>query len=179
MTLWVPPHIQDQLVDDRRAGNADADRLVEHDILTAKRFTRELQRIDPYLELVWVGKPPGWDDAVEPPPGIAFERWHVRRKNPDAPDTYLPHVGARGEYREPDSGVFTMLAEGDMWSAGWNERQRKREARQQAEKARSKERERMEIRAEMRERFKAKESPGVSMANQGSGWSFRAGGRRG
>lgn len=178
MALWVPPGVQRQLVDERREDDADVDRLVAHDIATAKRFTVELRRIDPHLELVYVGKPPGWDDRVEPPPGIVFHRFHVRRNNPDAPDTYIPHVGPGGEYREPDSGIFTMLAEHDMWSRGWDERKRRREARRQAEKARAKEREREEIRLEMRERLHAKENPGVSMADAG-GWTYRAGARKG
>jgi hypothetical protein len=178
MALWVPPSVQQGLVDDRREGDAEVDRLVQHDIQTAKEFTRQLREIDPFLELVYVGKPPRWDDAVDPPPDIVFNRWHVRRNNPDAPDTYRAHTGPRGEFREPDSGIFETLAEGDMWARGWDERKRKREAREAADKARKKERERMEIREEMRDRLQAKEAPSVSMANQGRGWAYRAGARK-
>lgn len=178
MSLWVPPHVQTKLVDERREGDADVDQLVQHDIRTAKEFTRQLRAIDPFLELVYVGKPPHWDDRVDPPPGIVWHRWHIRRNNPDAPDSYIAHTGPRGEFREPDSGMFTMLAEGDMWSSGWDERKRKRLAREEAEKARRKERERIEIREEMRERLHAKENPGVSMTGQGRGWSYRAGARK-
>lgn len=178
MSLWVPPHVQTKLVDERREGDADVDQLVQHDIRTAKEFTRQLRAIDPFLELVYVGKPPHWDDRVDPPPGIVWHRWCIRRQNPDAPDSYIAWTMPDGSFREPDSGIFEMLAEGDMWSSGWNERQRKRAAREQAEKARKKDREREEIREEMRERFKAKEAPAVSMANQGRGWSYRAAARK-
>lgn len=179
MSLWLPPDVQARMNTERADDNAEADLLVQHDIQTAKRFTRELQAIDPYLELVWVGRPPGWPDHVDPPAGIVFERWHVRRRNPDAPDTYIAWAGVDGSYREPDSGIFTMLAEGDMWSSGWNERKRRREAREQAEKARKREREREELREEIRDRWKAKTNLGVSFANQGRGWSYRAGARKG
>lgn len=178
MGLWLPPSVQDRLVDERQAADSEADRLVQHDIETAKRFTRDMQRIDPYLELVWIGKPPHWDDRVDPPPGIAFSRWHLRRNNPDAPDTYIPWTTPDGGYREPDSGIFDYLAANDMWNDGYNRRARVREARRAAEKARSQDRDRAERMQEFHERFKAKESPSVSMTSAGK-WTYRAAARKG
>lgn len=178
MGLWVPPSVQTRLVDERRQDDAEVDRLVQHDIETAKRFDRELKRIDPYLELAYIGRPPSWADGVDPPPGIVWHRWHVIRHNPDAPDSYTPHVGAGGEYREPDSGLFEELAASDMWSSQNQARARRREAQAQAERARSKEREREAIKDEIAERLRSRENPSVSFADAGK-WSYRAGARKG
>lgn len=138
---------------------------------TVKRVNHELRKIDPYCEVFKA--PPNAKY-----PGVKPGHWHVLRRPPVGQPTFIVHEGPNGEFLDLDSSLFKRLRLGDMWSA---ERQRDREkAIRAAEKAqeREEERERQERVEEIMDRAKAAWNPGVSFANQGKGWGYRAGARK-
>lgn len=168
--LWLPGGEVDQ----RHRADAERDRLTDHEVArqleTVRRFNRELRRLDEYLELVWVTRPR--DPAVRPLPGMIWERWHVRRRNPDAPDTYLALTAPDGSYVEPSSRVFSMLAEHDLWRGDVQRRDRERRAREAADRERARDAAREERLEEFQLRYKAAVSPGV-LFSPDVGWRAR------
>ena len=147
-------------------------------IEAAKEITRGLKEIDPYLEVAFIRKPHNWDDEVGAPLGIQWFRWHVVRRNPETAPTFMPITGPQGEYVPPGSKVFDMVREADMWSGQHDERRKKRLAFEAKQRERERERQRDETAQEFAERVHAL-NPGVSFANQGKGWNYRAGGVHG
>lgn len=179
-SLWVPRQVKEKLVAERQELDADTDLLVDHEVHrrmeAAERFDVELRRIDPYLRLRYIRKPPGWPDDVESPePGIVLDRWHVIRYNPDAPPTFMAITTPDGGYRDPDSGVLEDLSRADAWSTRSLDRAAKRRARVAAEKQRDNDRHREALKDELVERVRAANHAQVSLA---SGWTNRAGARR-
>jgi hypothetical protein len=136
-------------------------------------FTRELKRIDPLLEMVWISDP---KDGTEAPFGIVWNRWHVIRHNPATIPSFIPIVDNDGGYVEPTSRVFDMLQAGDLWNGEAYARARKRQAKAAADRARDQQDFQAEIRDELEGRLKAMENPGVSMSGR---WTARAGARSG
>jgi hypothetical protein len=92
--IWLP--------DDLRR-----EQQVEGQLELARHWNGFLKAIDPELSLVLA------KDRAEYP--LVPGRWHVRRKNRGAPDSYMPITGPNGEYREPDSGVLDELGRRDSW----------------------------------------------------------------
>ncbi|MGH2761383.1 MAG: hypothetical protein ACRDLD_02185 [Thermoleophilaceae bacterium] len=156
MSLYVPPQVAAELVEERQRHAADLRRHVEvRDAL--ERFNAELRRIDPYLQLVKARL----DTEL---PGLRPGYYHIIRHNPGAPSSIKVHEGRDGEFREPDSGLFRELAESDMWSdrARAQREKLKRtalDAERQAQAA-----EQAERISELHDRAKAAWSPGVRVS---------------
>jgi hypothetical protein len=90
----------------------DKEEFIERQGYLAKTLRGLLRDLDPNLDLVWVKeKAPAIDGLV---PG----RWHIRRRNQGAPDTYMPVVTADGGYMEPHAGLIEQLKQRDMWRVG-------------------------------------------------------------
>lgn len=94
--LWTP----DQANAERNS--VVEGRLRDH-IAAGVRLERELKKLDPYLEVGFIG------DRAPAYPGIIPGRWHVIRRNPEGLDLFLPIAGPDGEYLEPN--VEAILAE--------------------------------------------------------------------
>lgn len=86
--------------------------MVDNQMHRAQALATALRDLDPNLELVFFG------ERAEAIYGIVPGRWHVKRTNPGAPDSYMPIQGRDGEYREPDFGVIDQLNQADLWRRG-------------------------------------------------------------
>ena len=169
--MWVPPRVALELRNSTLQHKAEVDNMVERFAGILAYWTAELKKVDPYLEMIFA--PPN-ANAVGLKPG----RYHVMRHNPGAPPSLIPVETESGGFREPDSGVFEMLAKGDLWRDGaMDERRRLKE---RAEMARQRERELDDElrREEIVERWKAATQTRVSM-NRSAPWSQNVAGRRG
>lgn len=117
MTLFVPESVRKAQADAEM--NTFVDIALLRECRIAKDITKELKGIDPYLEVVYINRPPDWNDAVDgsPPGGIQFNRWHVKRHNPGTQDTYYAYTTPGGGYREPDSGMIELVRRMDLGDA--------------------------------------------------------------
>lgn len=167
MTLLLP----DNVVRDIRAQRAHEIELA-HRTGICEQFTRELQLIDPGLELVW------WPEHAAAP-GFIPGRYHVVWHHPtDGLGSVEPHVDELGGYREPDSSVFETVRKSDMWDdRARRDRERVRQAALDA-KARREREEREEIYQEAEERWLAATRAQVSL-NRDAPWHQNAAGKRG
>jgi hypothetical protein len=132
---------------------------------------RELYRLDRHLSLKFFG-----ENASAP--GIVPGRWHIRRENPNTIDTYYPLETPDGEYRDPTMNDVEKLKGADLWKGDGMWRMRRRDLQQREKAERSRQRHDEDRREEIADRIKAIGNPGVSFANQGKGWSYRAGAKR-
>lgn len=168
-TLWLPP----SEVDRNRDAVLEYEARLRQIREIGDRWSRDLQQIDPYLELV---KVPG-NDRILPPYRAGF--WHVIRINPGAVPTLVLIVETPdGGYRDPDSSLFDELRSMDLWSDRSARERRRREDELLRARDRRKQLEHEDRVAEAMLRLKALESPGVSMSDARP-WSYRTGGRRG
>lgn len=135
-----------------------------------EEFNRELYKIDPRLELVFL--PPN-AEVIGAIPG----RYHVLNKSPNAPVTVIPITGPDGEFVEPDSGLFAWLARNDMWNSRAKHDRERIERNADAAAQRQRERETEERQAELVERWKAATETSISM-NRSSPWTQTAKARR-
>ena len=167
MGLWVPPKVSRELTESTKQHTADLDNSRNEsggDII--RQFNRELAAIDPHLELMFVGE-------NAPAFGVTPGRWHVLRRNPGAPATAVVYQNPDGSYREPDSGLVTMLRESDMWNSDLrHDRRRQKESAARAE-LRRKDRETEDRVEELKDRWNAKTRATVSM-NRQSPWTNTA-----
>lgn len=108
MGLILPADIErERLVDDAR----------RQDYL-AKALTKELKRLDPYLEIVYIGERVSQVKPEDGAPGVVPGRWHVVRHNPETVDSYFPIMGLNGEFREPTFKLIEDMKEADLWRKG-------------------------------------------------------------
>jgi predicted trehalose synthase len=136
----------------------------------AKEFNRQLEALDPDLELVWV--PEGADF-----PGLVPGRWHIRRANTRGGlDAFLPVLGPDGEYMEPHSGVLDQLRKYDLQNGGLERLRQEKEDERRA-RERDLERFREQRRDAVLARYRAMTSPGVSFHDRQ--WTNKAGARKG
>lgn len=171
MSIWLPPKVNRGLREKTSEYAASVESMVQRFKDKMDEFNRELYKLDPRLELIFV--PPN-ADLVGAIPG----RYHVLRTAPDAPPTLIPVTGPNGEFCEPDSGIFTWLAENDMWNdRAKHDRERMRRRAEESAR-RQKEREREEMREELVERWKAATETSISF-NRSSPWSQNVAGARG
>lgn len=169
MSIWLPPKVDDRLRRKTSEYTASVDSMVHRLKGKMDEFNRELYKIDPQLELIFV--PPN-ADLVGAIPG----RYHVLRTPPVGPPTLIPITGPNGEFCEPDSGLFTWLAENDMQNSRARH-ERERVQRQAEESARrQKAREDEERREELVDRFNAAFRTSVSFSD--SPWTQTAKAKR-
>jgi hypothetical protein len=164
--LILPEHV---VRDIRAERQADFERGVRTGV--CQQFTRELQRIDPGLELVW------WPEHASAP-GFIPGRYHVVWHHPTGgPGSVEPFTDELGGYREPDSGVFDMVRASDMWDDRvLADQKHVRDRALKAQEKRERE-EREEIAREAEERWQAVTRTQVSM-NRDTPWTQNASGRR-
>lgn len=103
----IPPQIREQI---------EREEMVEHHKRGAEWLSKILRAEDPNLSCVWVR------DDVHPAfaehHGLRPGRWHVRRKNPGLPDSYMPIINPDGSYREPSFTVLEELRSRDLTRPG-------------------------------------------------------------
>jgi hypothetical protein len=148
--MWTPTRHQQQ---ERRRREGELQRMVlKHAAL--KDWNRELKQIDPYLELVFA---PESADA----PGLVPGRYHLLRHNPGAVPSLIPLQGPEGEFREPDSSIFQLLRESDLWNDQAERARRKTQEKLDQARERRRQREHEQRVEEMVGRAKARFEPGV------------------
>lgn len=175
--FWVPPKVSEELLEERRQREAQASLALASDMgyEWKKAFDADLQRVDPYLQLVWCPDPaPIEAAALGGKPG----RWHIARHNPGAPMSLIPLIGENGEYREPGSWVFDHLKRSDLWDDRVSRHRQKMFDKLEREKENRVAREREERREELMERVAAARETRVSF-NGDTPWSQNVAGRRG
>lgn len=169
--MWLPNGVTRAHLEERRKQEAEVKELIGNAQREAMgvlaEFNPLLKRIDPYLEMVFV--PPGAKVAGFPP-----ARYALVRHNPGAPPSCIPITGPNGEFIEPNSEVFNLLAEGDLWHSEASRARKKRVEEAERQKQRRIAREREERKEEFADRAKAAFNPGVSFTDMG-GWRYRAG----
>ena len=101
--LWTPTQT-----------HQERERAVEYSLqkhlAEAKALEKELKELDEHLTVVWIG------DRAPEFPGVTPGRWHVRRANPGAPNSFMPIVGPKGEYLEPSFRIVEELKANDLWN---------------------------------------------------------------
>jgi hypothetical protein len=99
-----------------------------------REIDRELKKVDPYLELVYVGP-----RASRKIPGLEPGRWHIRRSAPGVLDTYWPIMGENKEYVEPTFQIIEDMKKADLWRKGALQELRDRQERKAKEARRAEE----------------------------------------
>lgn len=166
MPLLLPEHVVRNLRMERAQELAMAE-VTE----VCQRFNPELRKIDAHLEMVY------WPMRAPDIHGFVNGCYHIVRHNPDAAGSVEPLVDADGNYREPGSWVFDMLAASDMWDDRvMRDRERLRKRAVDA-RERQKTREREDRREELRDRANAAWRVSVSMTD--APWCQSMDGRRG
>jgi hypothetical protein len=172
--LWLPPQQQAGVRDFRQQVDAETmeqvDMELRNQVLHVHQLVQHLREFDPYLDVGFVG------ENVDHPQAQP-NRWHLIRRNPDAPVTLTAITGPNGEYVEPGSGVYELVQRMDLQNNRVRSDMERRRLEEQREKERTQERKREEMREEVADRIKAKLNPGVSFTNQGRGWKQRAAAR--
>jgi|SRR6476620_217221 len=117
--------------------NREIAEQVDDQMAEAVRWADELKRIDPHLDLVWVGNS---DD-----PELTPNRWHLRKRVHGSVDAYIPLVGKGGAFRPPGAWILEYLTANDLWNPNVHrdkeEAKRKlREARGRADQLRAEQR---------------------------------------
>ena len=174
MSLWVPPKVARELVEEREQFNSQMDEMAHQwsAMETMREFNHELKRIDELLELIFV---PLHADVSGSPCRPGF--WHVLRRNAGAPWSVIVLEDERGLPVEPTSRVFEKLKQSDMWDhRSRREQDRMGRLAQEAEDRR-KVREREARQGELEERVLAATRTQVSM-NTDMPWSQNAAGMR-
>ena len=168
--VWVPDSTVRTRAQERERHEAELLGMLQTSQV-CREWNGILGQIDPKLELVWA---PESAKAAGLTPG----RFHVLRHNPGAPPSLIAVTGPAGEFVMPDSGLLASLEKADLWS-DQAVRDRKRAQRElEVQKQRRQDREREDRIEEFADRWKARTNLGVSFANQGEGWSYRAGAKR-
>jgi hypothetical protein len=166
MGLLLP----EQVVRNLRLERAQELAMAEADGVCVE-FTRELCKIDVNLEMVY------WPMRAPDIHGFVNGCYHIVRHNPVAAGSVEPLVDAEGQYREPGSWVFDMLAASDMWDdRAMRDRATLRKRSEQA-RERAKAREREDRREELRDRANAAWRASVSLTDVP--WTQAMDGRRG
>lgn len=94
------------------------------------QINAELQKLDPYLELVWIGP----NAARGIIPGIEPGRWHIRRTPPGLIHSYWPIMGPDKEYAEPTMKLIEDMKAADLWREGALQELRDRQVREAEKK---------------------------------------------
>lgn len=177
MSLWVPPKVSQELLDERARREAAVQKvaLVEERWKWKKEFDAQLDRIVEGMQIVFCPDPcPLEANAAGLQPGRWNLVWPGYRGGPLNVKALEDDSGA---FVEPGSWVFDMLAREDMWNErATRERNRiKREADEA--KARRVERERAARDQDMLDRYLAATRTFVSM-DRSQPWTQNASGRK-
>lgn len=121
--------------------------LLEH-------YNRELRQIDEHLSLV-LAKPNTTVDGLRP------GYYHIVRMRPGHFAYIKPLEGPNGEYREPDSSLFDLVAEDDLWNDRAQREQRRRARKALEARQRDRERESRDRAREIDERIHSIESTSI------------------
>ena len=92
--------------------NMEREEFLERQGYQATVLKQLLKDLDPQLDLVWV------KEKALPLPGLTPARWHVRRRNKGAPDTYFAITQEDGGYMEPHAGIIDQLKQADLSRVG-------------------------------------------------------------
>jgi hypothetical protein len=103
-----------------------------------KQINAELKKLDPYLELVWIGP----NAARGVIPGVEPGRWHIRRTPPGIIHSYWPIMGPDKEYVDPSMKIIEDMKAADLWREGALQELRDRQVREAEKKAKAAELER-------------------------------------
>lgn len=136
--LWLP---NDNQVDAER--EALVTRTLGDHLAEGRALERELRSLDPYLRVVFIT-----ENAPMGVPGVVPGRWHVQRKNPGAPDSYLPILGPDGEYSEPSYKLIEDMKRNDLWKEGAMEKLMQRRDKEVRERQKREELHREQLRDE-------------------------------
>lgn len=177
MSLWVPPEVSRELMEERLQREAVALHGLQgqRDIKFQEEFNRDLENIWPGMRLVWCTDPAPVEAIVM---GAKPGRWGILLPSQTGgPGSVKPLVGRDGEsYVEPGSWVFDMLKAMDEWNPDVRrERKRVTEELERAKKKRIKQEEE-EFDAETYEIWRSRNSVNVSFS--GNGWTNSTRGRR-
>lgn len=149
-SLWTPTRAQ------KEARQAEAAALLSRVHRELGHFNYELQRFDPYLQVVRAD--PRADHRLLRP-----GYYHLLRIPPDGPPTVEVWEGDDGEFRELGSDLFEWLRHADLW----NDRSRRQREKRQRELKRLAEREREleteDRRQEMYERLMSKNNVSIQV----------------
>jgi hypothetical protein len=104
MTLFLPPHVVAQ---QRREFEQRILRCVTVEDPRAREFTETLQKVSPDMFMVRA------HDTVDADLPLRPGFYHILVRNPDAPMTVMT-VHENGEYADPDSRIFDVLARGNL-----------------------------------------------------------------
>src|SRR3954470_11123125 len=104
MTLYLPPHV---IAQQRREFEQRILRCVTVEDPRAREFTETLQKVSPDMFMVRA------HDTVDADLPLRPGFYHILVRNPDAPMTVMT-VHENGEYAEPDSRIFDVLARGNL-----------------------------------------------------------------
>lgn len=116
-----------------------------------KQINAELQSLDPYLELVWIG-PNAKRGLI---PGVEPGRWHIRRTPPGIIHSYWPIMGPEGEYVDPSLQIIEDMKAADLWREGALQELRDRQIREAEKKKKAAELEREQNRDTAAESIRA------------------------
>jgi hypothetical protein len=175
--LFVPPLTAQRLLEERAQREAELRKAMvgEERFEWKKQFDAELDRLVPGMRLLFCPDPAPLDAVAA---GAFPGRWNLVWPGYHGGPLNVKPLEVNGEFVEPGSWVFDMLAREDMWSErATRERNRiSREAREA--KDRRLERERADRDQDVLERYLAVSRTQVSM-NRDSAWSQNAAGKRG
>jgi len=115
--LFLPPHIVRR---QRQQFEARILRCVTIEDARAREYTHKLQQISPDLFMVRA------QDTVDADLPLRPGFYHILVRNQDAPMTVMT-VHENGQYAEPDSRIFDVLARGNMRERRVRERLAERE----------------------------------------------------
>jgi hypothetical protein len=163
--VWLPPRVSRELRGSMQARNAELREMFWWQTPVCQEWSRELQKIDPYLRLAHA-KP----DAQAP--GVMPGFYHLVRLNPSAPLTAMP-LHHEGRFVEPSSGMLDRLRESDLQNAQVVREQARRQVEAERAREREKAREDEERKEEIRDRLRAAQETSVSM-NEDTPWSQNA-----
>jgi|1186.fasta_scaffold210921_2 hypothetical protein len=121
--LFLPPHV---IAAQRRAFEAKVLRCVTIEDARAREYTHKLQRISPDMFMVRA------QDTVDADLPLRPGFYHILVRNPDAPMTVMT-VHENGEYAEPDSRIFDVLARGNLRERRVRDRLAEQERQEQEE----------------------------------------------
>lgn len=159
------------------AANLRRDRLVEETLEAIPYWNRLLRDLDERLSLVWVNDRLTRVEARRIAPEMVPGRWHVRRRNDGAKDSYMPVTTPDGGYRPMGNDILDELRSKDLWRGDVAARYHGARYREERQTEADRQRRRDERVDGMATAIKAVDSPGVLFSDVS--WRSRSAGRKG